>query len=207
MFKPIIAQHPATQQPKPKKEPKLKEAKPKKETKRKRERDLLAPKRPQSSYLLWCTRERKRDNTASVQELGITWKSMSPDAKLPFEQEAKVLSEQYKKEKAAYEASRKAQTGAAPPLLNTLEADEEAFAFDGSVPPKKRRGRKAEQETDALSPATLGGVLTLPNASSPLSPMVFPQRLPPWAVVGSRSLKDDLDELEIEIEIVHASDE
>ena len=78
--------------------------------KKKRKKDPNMPKRPPNAYMLFAQdhresiRNTKPDmNVSDVsRELGILWRNADEEIKTPYQNEAKQLTERYKKELSAY---------------------------------------------------------------------------------------------------------
>ena len=86
--------------------------------------DPNAPKRPLSSYILFCQamKQDNPDKKFDMKEMGRQWNELSPEDKQPFETKAVKAREDYNMLKAAYDESnggpskKKQKTGPKKPL-------------------------------------------------------------------------------------------
>lgn len=85
----------------------------------KKPRDPNAPKAPMSSYLLFCHDERPKlkelmpdhDQKSIAVELGRRWKELSDEQKIPYEEAAKKLRDEYNIAMAQYNRQRESGAG------------------------------------------------------------------------------------------------
>lgn len=108
--------------------------------KRKRtKKDPNAPKRPLSSYMLFCQEERenvKKENPdlkakEILSELGKRWKGLDDDEKKKYQDRFEEDKKRYDQEKAAYDAQKK-----------------EEGSEEESKPKKTRRSKKKKAEEE-----------------------------------------------------------
>ena len=129
--------------------------------KAKKEKDPNKPKRAQSSYMLWLADNREqikkdhftdadgnltlegRDKVTEVaKKAGEIWKSLSDEAKAPYEAKAKELKEQYTRDMDAYSSSSPSPS----PVNDGEHSDEEANNHKKAEKKEKTSTKKASNK-------------------------------------------------------------
>lgn len=122
----------------------------------KKEKDPDAPKRPLSSYMLFCQEERENvkeehpDFKAKdiLSELGRRWKALDDDEKKAYTDKFNANKKVYEVEKKAYDAKKKSEASDDEDESEDEKPKKKAKAAPKKAAPKKKAPPKKQESED-----------------------------------------------------------